>query len=65
MPKVEEYSTHVKVDSRYTVLANSYPTMLGPNQTKESKKNKRLQVAFTHARVLMGSSVYRPGPEED
>ena len=29
------------------------------------KKNKRLQVAFTHARVLMGSSVYRPGPEED
>ena len=27
--------------------------------------NKRLQVAFTHARVLVGSSVYSPGPEED
>ena len=32
---------------------------------KQIKENKRLQVAFTHARVLMGSSVYRPGPEED
>ena len=30
-----------------------------------NNKNKRLQVAFTHARVLMGSSVYSPGPEED
>ena len=27
--------------------------------------NKRLQVAFTHARVHMGASVYSPGPEED
>ena len=26
---------------------------------------KRLQVAFTHARVHMGASVYSPGPEED
>ena len=28
-------------------------------------KNKRLQVAFTHARVHMGASVYSPGPEEN
>ena len=27
--------------------------------------NKRLQVAFTHALVHIGASVYSPGPEED
>ena len=30
-----------------------------------SNNNKRLQVAFTHARVHMGASVFSPGPEED
>ena len=32
--------------------------------TLEKKRNKRLQVAFTHARVHMGASAYSPGPEE-
>ena len=27
--------------------------------------NKRLEVAFTHALVHMGPSVYSPGPGED
>ena len=27
--------------------------------------NKRLEVAFTHALVHMGASVYSPGPGED
>ena len=35
------------------------------NRLKGFIKNKRLQVAFTHARVRMGASVYSPGPEED
>ena len=30
-----------------------------------NNNNKRLQVAFTHALVHMGASVYSPGPEED
>ena len=33
--------------------------------THAAKSNKRLQVAFTHARVHMGASVYSPGPEEN
>ena len=31
----------------------------------QKNNNKRLQAAFTHARVDMGASVYSPGPEED
>ena len=30
-----------------------------------SNNNKRLEVAFTHALVHMGASVYSPGPEQD
>ena len=35
-----------------------------PRMSNKNDNNERLQVAFTHARMLMGSSVYRPGPEE-
>ena len=38
-----------------------------PRMSNKNKNNnnKRLQVAFTHAWVHMGASVYSPGPEED
>ena len=35
------------------------------NKKNENNNNKRLQVAFTHARIHRGASVYSPGPEED
>ena len=35
------------------------------NNKKNNNNNKRLEVAFTHARVLMGALVYSPGPGED
>ena len=38
---------------------------LASSTAARNLENKRLQVAFTHARVHMGASVYSPGPEED
>ena len=49
---------------RQETLRKSITKGISEHDRVKTKYNKRLQVAFTHAQVHMGASVYSPGPEE-